>query len=80
MIQLINLFNNSYFFLWDGRLARPGAGKMPTPQEYLRQKKTAVSLSSRAGECGNRKSDRILTFRNTLVLHCSQYQTSSQLQ
>ncbi|MEH2193324.1 MAG: hypothetical protein V7K98_11885 [Nostoc sp.] len=26
------------------------------------------------------KSDRILAFRNTLVLHCSQYQTSSQLQ
>ncbi|MEA5621885.1 hypothetical protein [Nostoc sp. UHCC 0251] len=51
-------FNNSYFFLWDGRLACPGAGKMPTLQEYLRQNQTAVSLSSRAGECGNRNSDR----------------------
>ncbi|MBW4689450.1 MAG: hypothetical protein KME40_31265 [Komarekiella atlantica HA4396-MV6] len=47
---------------------------------YLRQNKTAVSLSSRAGECGNRKSDRILVFRNPFVLHCNQYQTSSQLQ
>ncbi|WP_334997980.1 hypothetical protein [Nostoc sp.] len=35
---------------------------MPTPQDkmYLRQNKTAVSLSSRAGECGNKKSDRLL--------------------
>ncbi|WP_251956678.1 hypothetical protein [Nostoc commune] len=49
-------------------------------REYLRQNQTAVSLSSRAGECGNRKSDRILAFRNIFMLDCSQYQTSSQLQ
>jgi hypothetical protein len=44
VIQLINFFNNSYLFLWDGCLARPGAGKMPTPQEVFNIEKTAVSF------------------------------------
>ncbi|MEH2204860.1 MAG: hypothetical protein V7K53_12400 [Nostoc sp.] len=40
-----------------------------------------VLLSLTALHCRLAKTgDRILAFRNTLVLHCSQYQTSSQLQ